>query len=80
MWLDWQGHVPYVTRVYVPELFETPKKYAVAVELRLDVHAHLDSATMLLMSNLFGPKGRMISFEPMGEQFGFIEKMFFSMD
>jgi hypothetical protein len=44
MWLDWQGHVLYVTRAYVPELFENPKKYAGRVDLRLDVRAHLDSA------------------------------------
>lgn len=80
MWVDWQGHVPYVTRAHVPELFENPKKYAGAVDLGLDVHAQLDSATMILKSNLFGPKGRMISFELMGEHSGFLEKMFFSMD
>jgi hypothetical protein len=56
MWLDWQEHVPYVSRAYMPELFEDPKKYAGAVDLRLDVRAHLDSATMLLMSSLLGPK------------------------
>jgi hypothetical protein len=60
MWVDWQEHALYVTRAHAPELFENPKKYAAVVDLPLDVHPHLDSATTLPMFNLFEPNGGMI--------------------
>jgi FkbM family methyltransferase len=68
MWLDWQGHVPYVTGTYEPEVFEALRKYAGSGDLCLDIGAHLGYAT-ILMSKLVGPKGRVISFEPMSETF-----------
>jgi hypothetical protein len=65
----------------MPELFEDPKKYAGAVDLRLDFRAHLDSATMLLMSGP-GPKVGSLHSNHAGYIPGFrvSEKLLFSMD
>jgi FkbM family methyltransferase len=68
MWPDRQGHVPYVTGTYEPEVFGSLKKHVAAGDICLDVGAHLGYST-ILMSKLVGPKGRVISFEPMPETF-----------
>jgi hypothetical protein len=79
MWLEWQGNVSYVTQTYEPEVFESLKKYTAAGDLCLGVGAHRGYAT-ILMSKLVGPKGGVISFEPMLETFRVLGENLCSMD
>jgi FkbM family methyltransferase len=66
MRLKWQDHTPYIIGTYEPEFLKALRQHVRPGDTCVDVGGNL-GYYCLLMSNLVGPKGRVITFEPVEE-------------
>ena len=73
MRLKWQDHTPYILGTYEPEFLNALRQYVRPGDTCVDVGGNL-GYYCLLMSNLVGPKGRVITFEPVEENLAVLEE------
>jgi FkbM family methyltransferase len=73
MRLNWQDHTPYIIGTYEPEFLNALRRYVRSGDTCVDVGGNL-GYYCLLMSNLVGPKGRVITFEPVEENLAVLKE------
>jgi FkbM family methyltransferase len=73
MRLNWQGHTPYILGTYEPEFLNALLQSVQPGDTCVDVGGNL-GYYCLLMSNLVGPKGHVITFEPVAENLAVLKE------
>jgi FkbM family methyltransferase len=73
MKLSWQGHTTYVIGAYENEFIDVMRRYLRSGDTCVDVGGHL-GYYCLLMARIVGPKGRVISFEPVQENMAVLKE------
>jgi len=73
MRLKWQDHTPYILGTYEPEFLNALRKYVRPGDTCVDVGGNL-GYYCLLMANLVGPQGRVITFEPVEENIAVLKE------
>jgi FkbM family methyltransferase len=68
MRLSWQGHTECVLGIYEPNVIRVLQKHLRVGDTCLDVGGHVGYLT-ILMANLVGPSGCVVTFEPVPETF-----------
>lgn len=73
MKLSWQGHTTYVIGAYENEFIDVMRRFLKRGDTCVDVGGHL-GYYCLLMARIVGPKGRVISFEPVQENMAVLKE------
>lgn len=73
MRLGWRAHTGYVLGMYEPEVIRTMRKYLKPGDTCVDVGGHIGYLT-LLMAQMVGPKGMVVTFEPMPDNYELLEE------
>jgi len=68
MWLSWQSHIVYTLGIYEPQIICLLRAAVKPGDFCIDVGAHLGYLTLVL-SRMVGHSGRVVSFEPVPENF-----------
>ena len=73
MRVNWALHKTYVFGTHEPQVMQTIKDLVQPGWTAIDVGAHIGYSTLLL-ANCVGPKGRVIAFEPLTENFELLQE------